>query len=74
MIYFYRLAINYLKYLQLFDSFDNNSTIVQRKQECRPILCIYIIYVTIRIKHRFLEFFLQFNIILCLTVMSNQIK
>ena len=53
MIYFYR----YLLYLQLFDSFDNNSIIVKGKQKDTPIICIYVIYVTVRIKHRFLDFF-----------------
>ena len=43
--------------LQLFNSFDNNSTIVQGKQKYRPINCIYVIYVTIRIRHRFLDIF-----------------
>ena len=57
MIYFYRLAVNYLLFLQLFDSFDNNSIIVQGKQMYRPIICIYVIYVTVRIRHRFLDFF-----------------
>ena len=74
MIYFYRLAVNYLYYLQLFDSFDNDNIILQGKQKYRPIICMYVIYVTIRIRDMFLDFFLQFNIIICLAVMSNQIQ
>ena len=52
---------------------SNNSTIVRGKQKYRPIICIYVIYVTSRIRHRFLDY-LQFNIITCLAVMSNQMK
>ena len=54
---FYRLAVNYVYCLQLFDSFDINSIIEKGKQKYMPIICTYVIYVTVRIRHRFLDYF-----------------
>ena len=74
MIYYYRLAINYLMILQLFDSFDNKRTMVQGKQKYGPIIYIYVTYVTIRIKQCCLYIFYNLTSLYVFQVMSNQIK